>query len=201
VPDPLSILRAPAVPLWPDADFTAQLRTRLERALSPSGAEMPDPARPTRPDTTVLDGPRPAGASLRLTPYLAVVDAPRAITWYATVLGAEPVGAPVIMPDGHIGHAELDLGGARLYLSEQFPEIGVEAPAPDRGVPVTLHLEVVDVDAVTDLAVSAGAVLDRAPGDNPYGRTAVVRDPFGHRWMLNATLAGHEPDSDHDPDA
>jgi uncharacterized glyoxalase superfamily protein PhnB len=34
-------------------------------------------------------------------------------------------------------------------------------------------------------AVEAGARMDREPTDNPYGRIAVLTDPFGHRWMLN----------------
>ncbi len=34
----------------------------------------------------------------------------------------------------------------------------------------------------TELLLTAR--LDRSPADNPYGRGAVIRDPFGHRWML-----------------
>jgi predicted enzyme related to lactoylglutathione lyase len=26
--------------------------------------------------------------------------------------------------------------------------------------------------------------VEREPGDQPYGRAAVIVDPFGHRWML-----------------
>ena len=33
-------------------------------------------------------------------------------------------------------------------------------------------------------AVGRGAALDRGPEDSDHGRTAVLRDPFGHRWML-----------------
>ncbi len=35
----------------------------------------------------------------------------------------------------------------------------------------------------------AGATVERAPADNPYGRNAVVRDPFGHRWIISADRA------------
>ena len=120
-----------------------------------------------------------------LTPYLAVADARAAIDWYVTVLGARQVGESIVMPDGRIGHAELDVAGARLYLSDAHPEIGVVAPDPAAGVAVTLHLDVTDADAVTERARAASAVVERAPADNPYGRTATVRDPFGHRWMFN----------------
>jgi uncharacterized glyoxalase superfamily protein PhnB len=121
-----------------------------------------------------------------LTPYLAVSDARAAIDWYARVLGAEVTYEPIVMPDGRVGHVELDAGGARWMMADAHPEIRSPAPTPGAGSPVTLHLTVADVDAVTDRARAAGADVDREPGDNPgVGRIAVFRDPFGHRWMLN----------------
>ena len=121
-----------------------------------------------------------------LTPYLAVPDARAAIDWYARVLGAVVAREPVVMPDGRIGHVELDAEGAHWMMADAHPEIQSPAPTPGAGSPVTLHLEVADVDAVTERARAAGAEIDREPGDNPgAGRIAVFRDPFGHRWMVN----------------
>ena len=68
-----------------------------------------------------------------LTPYLAVRDARAAIDWYAAALGAEVTFEPVVMPDGTVGHVELAVGGAGWMMSEEYPEMGVESPAPDRG--------------------------------------------------------------------
>jgi predicted enzyme related to lactoylglutathione lyase len=119
-----------------------------------------------------------------ITPYLAVADARRALVWYAEAFGARVLGEPVEMPDGRVGHAELQFGGARLMLSDAYPEIGVVAPQPGTGAAVTLHIDVPDVDAVTARAVDAGAALERPPADSPYGRTATLRDPFGHRWLV-----------------
>lgn len=121
-----------------------------------------------------------------LTPYLAVPDARAAIDWYARVLGAVVTHDPVVMPDGRIGHVELDAEGAHWMMADAHPEIRSPAPTPGEGSPVTLHLAVADVDAVTERARAAGAEIDREPGDNPgVGRIAVFRDPFGHRWMVN----------------
>ena len=168
--DPLDVLRVPATLAQPDPDFATRLRARLERALAlPRGVV---------PMTTTVQ-------SATLTPYLAVGDARAAIDWYVAVLGARPVGEPIVMPDGRIGHAELDVAGARLYLSDAHPEIGVVAPDRSAGVAVTLHLDVADVDEVTERARTAAAVVEREPADSPYGRLATVRDPFGHRWMFN----------------
>ena len=121
-----------------------------------------------------------------ITPYLAVADARGALDWYAEAFGARVRGEPIVMANGTIGHAELDLGGATLMLSEEHPEIGVAAPVRGEGVPVTIHLEVTDVDAVIVSAVGAGARLERPAADYDYGRNGVIRDPFGHRWLISA---------------
>jgi PhnB protein len=121
-----------------------------------------------------------------LTPYLCVVDARAAIDWYAAALGAEVTYPPVVMPDGRVGHVELAVDGAGWMMSEEFEDVGVAAPAPERGSAVSLHLTVADVDAVCDRVIAAGVTLDRGPEDStPAGRVAVFRDPFGHRWFLN----------------
>ena len=120
-----------------------------------------------------------------LTPYLAVSDARAALQWYVEHLGARVTYEPIVMPDGRIGHSELEIDGARWMMSDEHPEIQVEAPAPDRGAAVTLHLTVDDVDGLVSRAVDGGAHLDRGPEDGPVGRVAVLRDPYGHRWFLN----------------
>jgi uncharacterized glyoxalase superfamily protein PhnB len=42
-----------------------------------------------------------------------------------------------------------------------------------------------DVDDVFAQACQGGAIREREPKTTPHGRIAVIRDPFGHRWMLN----------------
>lgn len=53
---------------------------------------------------------------------------------------------------------------------------------------LTPYLAVSDARAAIDWYVAAaGTTLDRGPEDSPpAGRVAVFRDPFGHRWFLNA---------------
>jgi PhnB protein len=129
-----------------------------------------------------------------LTPYLAVDGATAAIEWYVDVLGARVDVEPVVMPDGRVGHCELVLGSARWMLSDAFPEVGVQAPATDRGAAVTLHLGVdaaADVDALAARVVARGVPMVRGPEDSePAGRVAVFLDPFGHRWFLSAPAHG-----------
>ena len=186
-PDPLDVLALPVDQVLPDAApdpvFAAGLRARLERVLL-----LPDtrrtPVTQTLPDVT-------AGAST-LTPYLAVADARAALDFYARAFGAVPRGEPYVSDDGRVGHAEVVVGGALLMLADEHPELGLLGPLARGGVSTTLHLQVPDVDAVVARAVSAGAVLEREPADAPYGRTGVVRDPSGHRWMLQTAVAAGE---------
>ncbi len=122
----------------------------------------------------------------QLTPYLTVRDARAAIAWYAEAFGARLVGDAVVMDDDRIGHAELDLAGACVYLADEFPELGLTGAGG--ALAVSLHLEVVDVDVAVQRADRAGASVERFPADSPHGRTGVVVDPFGHRWMLQSPL-------------
>lgn len=124
-----------------------------------------------------------------LTPYLAVADARAAVDWYVAALGAEVTVEPMEMPDGRIGHVELAAAGAGWMMSEEFPEVGVEAPVAGRGAAVTLHLSVADCDAVAARVAAHGVAILRGPEDSPpAGRVAVFVDPFGHRWFLNGPL-------------
>jgi uncharacterized glyoxalase superfamily protein PhnB len=187
--DPFDALRLPDTPVDPDPTFAARLRSRVERALAlPEGV--------TVSDLTLQSAPAPApsratgGAvapgSTGVVPYLIVGDARRALDWYESALGATRRGEVVTMADGRIGHAELELMGSVLYLADESPESHVAAPRPGADATVSLTVEVPDVDDSVDLALSEGAILERAASDNPYGRNAVIRDPFGHRWIVSA---------------
>ena len=135
-------------------------------------------------EPTVTDSP--------IVPYLAVHGAREAIAWYGDALGARLRGEPIVMPDGRVGHAELELAGGLIMLADEHPEIGHVAPAA-AGSPVSLHVTVVDVDLASARAVAAGASLERAPSDEPYGRSATIRDPFGHRWLLHGPVLAPAP--------
>jgi len=68
--------------------------------------------------------------------------------------------------------------------SDLWPDVPVRAPESPATFSHTLHLEVGDVDGTTSRARENGASVEREPVDQPYGRGAVIVDPFGHRWML-----------------
>lgn len=119
-----------------------------------------------------------------IRPYLCVSNARAAVDWYVAAMGATVTVDPIVMPDGRIGHVEVSFAGALVMMSDPHPEIHVDVPADGRGAAVTLYLTTDDVDGMARRAGEHGATLDRGPEDSDHGRTAVLRDPFGHRWML-----------------
>lgn len=126
-----------------------------------------------------------------VTPYIAVEDGRRAIDWYAEVFDAKGRGEPYVMEDGAIGHAELAIGDGVLMLAEGSTEVPVQPPKHPQTYSHSIHLTLPDVDAVIDRAKRAGAEIEREPVDQPYGRVAVLIDPFGHRWMVNTPPADY----------
>ena len=126
--------------------------------------------------------------------YLCVDNAADAIAFYERAFGATEK-VRLVEPGGRIGHAEIDLDGATVMLADEFPEIGVRSPTSIGGSAVTLHLHVDDADAVVDRAAQAGATVEMPPTDMFYGeRTAVLRDPFGHRWNIGHSIEDVSPD-------
>jgi len=171
---PFRSLARPSTPTDPDPAFAAALRERLRRAL------LHQPAPQTRSS--------PMSA---LAPYLVVRDARAALSWYAEAFGAHTVGDPYLDGD-RIGHAEIEIAGATIYLADPYPEYGLEGPG-DGKPPVSLHLSVPDVDAAMARAEAAGATVERPATDEPYGRGGRLIDPYGHRWMLQTSPAGAGP--------
>ena len=124
-----------------------------------------------------------------ITPYIAFRDAAKAIDFYKLAFGAEEMGARIIMPDGSIGHAQLQIGGSILMLSNAAPEMGAKAVEEYGGSPISISLLVDDVDAVTAQAEAHGARIDRPAEDQFYGdRTAWITDPFGIRWSIQTQI-------------
>lgn len=184
--DPFDALRAPAEPSTPRPEFVARLRARVAAALD--AVELPVIDVPSPQPTTPTPTTRRARSSTMLIPYLCLDGAAAAIDWYNQVLGAIEVNR-YVGDDGRIGHAELRIGEATLYLADEYPEYGYTGPRARGGTSVALHLDVDDADAVYAAAVGAGATGEREPTDEAYGaRSGTFFDPFGHRWMIQTTL-------------
>ena len=118
--------------------------------------------------------------------YLSVKDAEKAIEFYKNAFGAKEAGR-LMMPDGKIAHAELDIGNSRIMLADENEQWGNRSPASIGGSPVGLCLYVDNVDAVFERALREGARVkgDMTVKDQFYGdRSGSLIDPFGHEWTI-----------------
>ena|SRR2546422_8656606 len=138
--------------------------------------------------------PRPARAPQAITPYLAYDDAPAAIAFLCAAFGFEE-RYRLEMPDGRIGHAELEFRGNLLMLASSYPEMGFASPAKLPSVHSQVHIDVEDVDAHCVRARAAGATIASDPADQPHGdRSYRAVDPEGHRWSFSTRLREMTPD-------
>lgn len=127
-------------------------------------------------------------------PYLCVKNATEAIAFYAKAFGGREKFR-LTEPSGRIGHAEIDLNGMTLMLSDEFPEYGIQSATMIGSTPVTIHLHVDNADEAIQRAVDAGAALERPPQDQFYGeRSGCIRDPFGHRWNIGHHIEDVSPE-------
>ncbi|WP_442756654.1 VOC family protein [Methylocystis sp. JAN1] len=129
----------------------------------------------------------------RVAPYLTVSPAAAAIAFYT---GAFDAKQRAIMPsvDGlRIAHCELLINGGSVMLADFFPEFGqTRVPMPGDNATVSISLEYdtgKEVDEICARAAKLGAKIETQPMNSFWGtRYASLKDPFGHRWILNGPL-------------
>ncbi|KQW19529.1 glyoxalase [Afipia sp. Root123D2] len=129
-----------------------------------------------------------------VAPYLTVSPAAGAIAFYTAAFDARQKALMPALDGMRIMHCELEINGGALFLSDAFPEFGkARTPLPSEPVTMSVSLEFAtaeQVDEVFARATKLGASGEVTPTDSFWGtRTAILRDPFGHRWIMNGPLA------------
>lgn len=129
-----------------------------------------------------------------LVSYLSVNGAAKAIDFYQAAFGATERYRLTDSASGNVGHAELEINGSMIMLSDEFPGFSTSAQTLG-GTPVIFCLMVESADAAVERAVAAGAKVIRPLTDEFYGfRSATVEDPFGYRWMLQHEIEKVAPE-------
>src|SRR5687768_11284970 len=137
---------------------------------------------------------KPIPEGYHITPYLAVDDAAEAIEYYKKVFGANE-RVRMDAPDNRIGHAELEIGGSLVMLSDPFPQSSTRSPKELGGTSVSIFMYVEDVDAFVKKAVDAGANVVMEIADQFWGdRFGTISDPFGHIWSVATHVEDVPPD-------
>jgi PhnB protein len=151
----------------PRENFKATLKADLIRRAAMAGEAAKAAAEPS----TVI-------------PRLCFKDTRRAIEFYQKVFGAKEI-MRLVDPDQKIGIAQIQIGNARILLSDEYPEFGAVSPETLGGSTVRMKLMVPDVDATAQQALAAGAKMVRPVQDQFYGeRVGQVADPFGYTWII-----------------
>ena len=119
-----------------------------------------------------------------LSTYITIKGCSEAIEFYKKAFGAKEIGR-LLMPDGSIAHAEIEIEGSLLMMADENIEWGNKGPLTIGGNPLTFGLYVKDVDAAFQKAVNAGCTVVMPVADMFYGdRVGKVMDPFGYKWMI-----------------
>ena len=130
----------------------------------------------------------------RVTPYLALDGAADAIEFYKKAFAATE-RMRMDAPGGKIGHAEIDIEGGVIMLSDAYPDMDFRSPQTLGGSPVLIHIYVKDVDAFCARAAGAGATITRPVENQFYGdRSCQLRDPFGHAWSIATHIEDVSPE-------
>ena len=129
-----------------------------------------------------------------ITPYLALRDAAKAIAFYKEALGATELYR-LPMPNGKLGHAELQIGNSRIMMSDEAPEWGNKSARSLGGTPIGLCLYTDNVDALAERFVKAGGKVVRPVENQFYGdRSGTFEDPEGYKWTLAQHVEDVAPD-------
>jgi PhnB protein len=150
----------------PHENFKARLKSELE-----GRKRMPTVAEPIR------------AVRVTATPRLAFRDPAKAIEFYQRALGAKETFR--FQVGDSIPHAELMIGASAIDVTGEWPEGGRFSAETLGHSPISISIQVPDVDAFAEHAVAEGMKLVREPKDQFYGhRDATVEDPFGYTWAV-----------------
>ena len=137
----------------------------------------------------------PAKLQKQVVPYLTVNNGVGAITFYKKGLAAKEVMRMPAEDGKRLMHAQLEINGHAVYLSDDFPEFaGGRSRSPDKlgGSPVGMFIQLdapKEVDKWMARAAKAGASITMPAADQFWGdRFGVITDPFGHSWQFGAPL-------------
>jgi len=152
----------------PRESFKARLKSELEGRKNMSTVAEPI-AKPV------------AAGHVTASPRLAFRDPAKAIEFYQRTLGAKETFR--FQVGDSIPHAEIMIGDSIIDITGEWPEGGRFSAETLGNSPISISIQVPDVDAFAKHAEAAGMKLVRPPKDQFYGhRDATLEDPFGYSW-------------------
>lgn len=115
----------------------------------------------------------------RIMPYLVVPDGDKFIEFMKTVFGATEQ-YKAMRDENTIMHAELSIKGSTIMFA------GCTDTYTQQNAGMFIYVD--SCDETYHKALDNGAESIIPPADQPYGRSAGVKDPFGNTWWVNNVL-------------
>jgi PhnB protein len=128
-----------------------------------------------------------------VVPELSVRRGRDAVDFYVRAFGAVEVYRVGGTDESPELVAQLAVGGASFWVSDEAPASGTFSPESLGGGTVRLLLIVDDPDAWIERARAAGATVLSPAGDEHGWRLGRIEDPFGHRWEIGKPLIPWPP--------
>jgi PhnB protein len=124
----------------------------------------------------------------QLWPQLSVRRGRAAVEFYLAAFGATQEFRVGGDDENESVVAQLAVGDARFWVSDEAPEFGNYSPETAGGGTVRLLLLVDDPHAVVARAVAAGA-RETVAVEEQYGwLLGRIEDPYGHSWEIGRPL-------------
>lgn len=119
-----------------------------------------------------------------VTPVLVYEDIEAGHDYLVNVFGFTSGGVQRL-GDGTAVHGEIMHGEAVIWLHRVAAEQEMASPRALSASHAGLSILIPDIDDHYERSKAAGAIIDAAPADQPYGlREYGARDPEGHRWWF-----------------
>lgn len=131
--------------------------------------------------------------AVSIVPELAVRRGRVAIEFYKSAFGAIELYRVGGTDDNPDVVAQLAVGNASFWVSDESPPNGNFSPESVGGGTVRLLLVVDDPDSAVDRAKAAGATEVYPVGEEHGWRLGRIVDPFGHHWEIGRPLIPWPP--------
>jgi PhnB protein len=130
---------------------------------------------------------------LSVVPQLSVRRGREAVAFYEAAFGAVEVYRVGGADDSPELVAQLAVGDASFWVSDESPEHANYSPESLGGGTVRMLLVVDDPDAAVERAKAAGAREVYPVAEEHGWRLGRIEDPFGHHWEIGRPLGPWPP--------
>jgi PhnB protein len=131
--------------------------------------------------------------SIQVVPELSVRRGREAIEFYERAFGAAEVYRVGGTEDNPDVVAQLTVGDAAFWVSDEAPDVGNFSPESLGGGTVRLLLVVDDPAAMVARANAAGAKVIYPVSEEHGWLLGRIEDPFGHHWEIGKPLVPWPP--------